>query len=274
MKLTLKEAFLKCHPKYEIIIRYFETSLGYEPNWEDLTRLNLIDFVEYTSEKVAQSSMKTYCAMLKTVLNRYSEEVEIPCRNYAEILSIKSVNRTNTWLDEKELKMLLDYKPESETERNVRNQFIIGAYSGCRRSDFVRIDEDNIIDGYLTYVSQKTKIQAVVPVKPIILKIVGRGAKQVFSDVTFNKTIRNICQKCGINKKVKLFQSGEEVTGEKWEFVTSHTARRSFATNLYLRGADLYSISKMMGHSSVTMTERYISCGLREQSEKVLAYFK
>jgi site-specific recombinase XerD len=60
----------------------------------------------------------------------------------------------------------------------------------------------------------------------------------------------------------------------KWEFVSSHTARRSFATNLYLRGADLYSISQMMGHASVEMTQNYLCCGLREQSAQVMEYFK
>lgn len=69
-------------------------------------------------------------------------------------------------------------------------------------------------------------------------------------------------------------EARKEVEGEKWEFVSSHTARRSFATNLYLRGADLYSISQMMGHASVEMTQNYLCCGLREQSAQVMEYFK
>ncbi|KAB4949348.1 site-specific integrase, partial [Bacteroides thetaiotaomicron] len=43
---------------------------------------------------------------------------------------------------------------------------------------------------------------------------------------------------------------------------------------LYLRGADLYSISQMMGHASVEMTQNYLCCGLREQSAQVMEYFK
>ncbi|WP_240052269.1 tyrosine-type recombinase/integrase, partial [Bacteroides intestinalis] len=80
--------------------------------------------------------------------------------------------------------------------------------------------------------------------------------------------------KAGITEAVKVFKAGKEVEGEKWEFVSSHTARRSFATNLYLRGADLYSISQMMGHASVEMTQNYLCCGLREQSAQVMEYFK
>ncbi|UVV52623.1 hypothetical protein NXY15_24270 [Bacteroides thetaiotaomicron] len=60
--------------------------------------------------------------------------------------------------------------------------------------------------------------------------------KEEVSDPTFNNNIRNICRKAGITEAVKVFKAGKEVEGEKWEFVSSHTARRSFATNLYLRG--------------------------------------
>ena len=49
--------------------------------------------------------------------------------------------------------------------------------------------------------------------------------------------------------------------------------KKKLCHNLYLRGADLYSISRMMGHSSVTMTEGYVVCGLREQSKEVFGVF-
>ncbi len=112
------------------------------------------------------------------------------------------------------------------------------------------------------------------PLKPIVKELLTNLPKEEVSDPTFNNNIRNICRKAGITEAVKVFKAGKEVEGEKWEFVSSHTARRSFATNLYLRGADLYSISQMMGHASVEMTQNYLCCGLREQSAQVMEYFK
>lgn len=296
MKIFFKQAFLKKYPKYGRVLSYMNESLRRDFGWDDFTKINLINFIEYLADKVAQSSQKTYCAMIKSVLNTYSEEINIPCRNYNDILSIRNVKSSNTWLTEEELSNLIEYVPVNELERQVRNQFIIGAYTGCRHSDFVRLDLTNVVNGYLSYVSQKTKTLASVPVKPIVVQYLSSeegissekleeipvknrstpsGEKfKIYSDVTFNRTIREICRKCGITKQIKLFQAGKEETGEKWEFITSHTARRSFATNLYLRDCDLYSISKMMGHSSIEMTERYICCGLKAQSQKVLEYFK
>lgn len=273
MKITFKEAFLKKYPKYEKVMFYMNEAFGESVIWSNMTKINLITFVELLCNKMAQSSARTYCAMVKSVLNMYNEEVNIPCKSYDSILNVKNVRSTNTWLTENELERLIEYNPPDYLHRIIRNQFVLGAFTGARHSDFLRFDATNIIGEQLVYVSKKTHIQATVPLKPIALKYLNEPMKE-YSDPTFNTTIREICRSVGITERVKLFKAGNEVTGEKWEFVSSHTARRSFATNLYLREADLYSISKMMGHSSTGMTEGYICCGLRNQSDNVMGYFK
>ncbi len=94
------------------------------------------------------------------------------------------------------------------------------------------------------------------------------------SDKAYNATIRRICAKCGINQHIKVFKAGEEREGEKWEYVGSHTSRRSFATNLYLRGVDIYTICKLLGHSDVKVTQGYIQSGIRTNSEELMGYFR
>ena len=69
-----------------------------------------------------------------------------------------------------------------------------------------------------------------------------------------------------------LYNFGETKTQEKWKYVTSHTARRTFATNLYLNGVDLYTISQLCGHSSVEVTKTYICCN-PNIDDKVMQYF-
>ena len=177
-------------------------------------------------------------------------------------------------LTDEELERIITYVPKNANEQLVRTQFLIGAFTGCRHSDYTRLNNRNIVGGMISYVSLKTKTHATVPLKPIVKELLTNLPKEEVTDPTFNNNIRNICRKAGITEAVKVFKAGKEVEGEKWEFVSSHTARRSFATNLYLRGADLYSISQMMGHASVEMTQNYLCCGLREQSAQVMEYFK
>lgn len=275
---TLKEAFFEKYPKYGRILDMYEEANGCPASWEEISKPRLAKFVGYMSERLARTSVKTYCAMLKSVLNLYNEEVDLP-KGYEAILSPKNDISQQTWLTDKEISKLLKYKPQNDIERIVRNQFCLGALTGARHSDYTGFSSENIVEESLVYISRKTHIKSEIPLSPAVSRILnenenlGLVGKSV-SDPTFNGTIRNICRKCGITERIKLYQAGEFSEGEKWEYISSHTARRSFATNLYLRGADLYSISVLMGHSSTTMTENYIVCGLRKMPDAVLGYFR
>ena len=90
----------------------------------------------------------------------------------------------------------------------------------------------------------------------------------------FNDTIRRICKDCRIDNTVTLKKRGEVVTAPKYEMVSAHTGRRSFATNLYLAGVSREDIAIMMGHgTNIDTTRRYI-CAERQMSAKVMAYFQ
>lgn len=269
----LRVAFLAKYPKYEIILNMYSRANDCPATWENLSKVRLQTFVDYMEERLAPNSVRQYAAKLKAVLNLYNEEVELP-KDYNKILSVKNVRSTNVWLTDEELERIITYVPKNANEQLVRTQFLIGAFTGCRHSDYTRLNNRNIVGGMISYVSLKTKTHATVPLKPIVKELLTNLPKEEVTDPTFNNNIRNICRKAGITEAVKVFKAGKEVEGEKWEFVSSHTARRSFATNLYLRGADLYSISQMMGHASVEMTQNYLCCGLREQSAQVMEYFK
>ena len=143
-----------------------------------------------------------------------------------------------------------------------------------RHSDAVRLNESNLMGDTLQYVSIKTKTPTTVPLKPIVREYILNRPDIEMSDDAYNSAIRRICKKCGITDRVKVFKAGKELEGEKWEYVGSHTARRSCATLLYLRGVDLYTISKILGHSDTKTTQTYIKSGIRTNSEELMGYFR
>lgn len=270
---TLKEAFRQKYPAYMNILNMFEAANLCEATWENLTKVRLQRFVEYMGERIAPNSVNQYATKLKAVLNLYSEEVELP-RDYAKVLTPRKCASTSIYLTEDELRLLMDYNPKNDKERFVRNVFCVSAFCGARHSDSVLFNEDNIIGDTLQYVSVKTKTPTTIPLKPIVAEYIRTMPRITMGDKAFNATIRRIAQKCGINSRVKIFKAGEEKNGEKWEFLSSHDARRSFASNLYLRGVDIYSISRMLGHSSVNTTQLYIQASIRTNSEELMGYFR
>lgn len=268
----------------------YERANGLPLEWATLTRANLHRFAEYLCERYARTTARTYCAQLRATLNLYTDTQRLP-NGWAEILRIRKDISEAIYLTAEEIIRLSTFTPPNDTHRIVLRSFLIGCCTGARHSDQIDLTRDNIHGEQLIYVSKKTRTRCIIPVSPMLRHLLNADSprkcfgslfderanemnERTICDNTYNKTMRNICRLAGITDTVKLYRAGQYSTGEKWQFVSSHTARRSFATNLYIRGADLYSISKLMGHSSVTMTERYIVCGLRDLPDEVMRYFQ
>lgn len=274
--ISLKEAFLGKYPKYGIILRMFEEANGCNAEWSELSKLRLIRFVEYMGEKVAPNSARQYAAKLKAVLNRYSDEVRLDF-NFAEILSLKEQVSVNTFLDEDEIRRLAAVEVSNDTERLIRDQFVLGCVTGARHSDYAQFTPENIEGGWLSYVSQKTKVYVEIPVSPILERFMREqspalGERRV-SDVYFNDTLRMLAEKAGITEKVRCFKAGKNVAGRKCDLIASHTARRSCASNLAARGVSEVWIKKILGHTRGT-TDRYICCEGRRMPKEAVEYFR
>lgn len=270
---TLKAAFAMKYPSCMNILKMFEAANLCEASWENLTKVRLQRFIDYMNERLSPNSVNQYATKLKAVLNLYSDEVSLP-RGFAKVLTPRKCASTAVYLTEEELQRLVEYSPRNIREEYVRNVFIICSYGGMRHSDAIALGESNFVGDTLQYVSIKTKIHTVVPLKPIVRDYIINLPKVEIDDTTYNKIIRRICKKCGITDRVKVFKAGEEKEGEKWEYVSSHTARRTCATLLYLRGADLYTISKILGHTDVKTTQNYIKADIRTNSEELMGYFR
>ena len=271
----LRIVFEEKYPQRMVVLDYFEQANNCYAVWANMTKLKLISFISYMENRCSKNSARYYASILKAVLNMYSDEDVIPCKDFKKILTVRKEVTANMFLSISDLKKIEALENLTESQNLIRCQFLIGCYTGARHSDCIKITAENVINNTLSYVSQKTKIQATVPVRPSILEMIEYVKdKPDVSDCFFNRTIRKICEKAGIKEKVKVFVGGKEKTGYKYSFVSSHTARRSFASNLYLLGADVYAISAMMGHASVKQTEGYICVQLKELPEKAMEYFR
>lgn len=273
--ISLKEAFLGKYPKYGIILRMFEEANGCNAEWSELSKLRLIRFIEYVGEKVAPNSARQYAAKLKAVLNRYSDEVKLGF-DFASILTLKEQVSVNTFLDEDEIRRLAVVEVANDTERLIRDQFVLGCVTGARHSDFSQFTTENIEGGWLSYVSQKTKVYVEIPVSPILRRFIKEESpalcERSVSDVYFNDTIRKLAEKAGITAKTRCFKAGKNVSGRKCNLIASHTARRSCASNLAARGVSEVWIKKILGHTRGT-TDRYICCEGRRMPKEARDYF-
>lgn len=225
-------------------------------------------------ETCAPSSARTYMATMKGFLARHDEERGV-CKDYRKILKNKADKAVKAWLNKRELEQVEAVEGLTPTESLVRARFLIGAYTGMRISDAMDVSESNVSGGMMTYVAKKTGTEATVPCPEKVMRLISyvQANDQYVSLMTYNKLLRGICFKAKVFAKVKTHTGGKTKEGPKWLFVSSHTARISFATNLANAGVPLVQLAGMMGHTSTTMTERYIVNKSVKLSERAMEYF-
>lgn len=271
-EIELQEAFRRKYPEWVFVLDFFKAANLCEPTWNNLTRPRLQAFVDYMAERYAPNTVNQYAIRLKAVMNLYCDDIPMP-KGYEKVLSPKKVKSTSVYLDESELKLLEQYQPKNDNELYVRNMFLVSAYTGARHIDACALTPANIVADKLIFIAQKTKKEAAIPLKPIVAEYINTTPRANMTDVSFNRIIRRICRNVGITDKVKIMKAGKEVEIDKCDAIGSHDARRSFASNLYLRGVDIYTISKMLQHSDIKLTEAYIVASVRNLKESELEYF-
>ncbi len=282
---TFTGAYLWKYPRYINVVRIFEKLVGHRPTWDDVTDDNLRDLFEELESQYAPNTTHMLCATIKALIRENDATRHIKSGKFASILKRKVETTQFVYLTDEEIDRVVKYVPHGLRENYVHRIFIIECLAGARISDCMRITSENIDETgrFLVYVTQKTKTEVRVPIHRRLRQFLVNGGPKTKVDMSylmrgqFNAIIRDICRKVGINKRVKIVGAGKEQYGEKWQFVSSHTGRRSFATNLSKKGVALEQIALMMGHMSrntpnVMMTKGYI-CGKMELSQDVLKLF-
>lgn len=277
-KHTFCGAFIWKYPTRVKVLNLIKDIVGNVPVWDDLNDETLRDLVdELTEQKLAMSSIKTMCAELKAVLNENRRRV--PSTDFAKILSVRGNITKSVYLTSHEMELFLSYKPQTETEHFVHRNFCVGMMTGARFIDTIHLTISNcdIETNMLSYVPQKTPgIVVHVPVDErhgLRMFLADTAVEECGKD-TYNEVLRRICERVGINTVCTAVKAGVSKTGPKYEHISSHTARRTFATNLYLAGVSLEDIAMMMGHGkNIETTKRYI-CAERTLNPNVMSYFQ
>jgi integrase len=172
----------------------------------------------------------------------------------------------------------LDLSEDARLEK-VRDLFIVACYTGLRFSDLIQVQPANIVnDGTQIRIrTEKTSELVVIPlhrfVKQIIAKYKG-SLPPVISNQKMNKYIKEIGEMVGIDEttRIAITRGGktENESYSKFDLITTHTARRSFATNAYLMDIPSISIMKITGHTTERSFMKYIRISQEDNANKLL----
>ncbi|MBN2660432.1 MAG: tyrosine-type recombinase/integrase [Tannerellaceae bacterium] len=187
----------------------------------------------------------------------------------------------NVYLNETELDTIycLDLSSTPYLDR-ARDIFLVGCRTGCRFSDLHKVSRNNIENDMLYIEQQKTEKRVVIPLHPIVKSILEKYAGELplmISNQKFNEYVKKVCKRAKLTNNVSkgITKGGIRKTliKEKWQMVTSHTARRSFATNLYKDGFPAIGIMAITGHKTERAFLSYIKVNEEEHAEMLLKHW-
>lgn len=204
-----------------------------------------------------------YYSILVTALNE-AVRTKLIAINPAANLSredkkpIKPEKSQRAYLDISEVKQLI----ETECSHpNIKSAFLFACFTGLRLSDIVGLTWDNVInhDGqlFLSIKMQKTRELLTMKLNKQAQKWMPQQiGKEVFelpnNGVTINRVLKKWAEQAGIKKDVCF-----------------HVSRHTFATMELTLGADLYVVSKLLGHTNVGTTQIYADIVNKRREEAV-----
>lgn len=250
-------------------------------DYYDVTEVFLKDFENFAYQVKGHNpnTVWKYISTLKTAMGETFKKGYHNTETYKNF-TVKKVPTHEIYLTEAELEKIynLNLSDRSKGYEVVRDLFIIGCFTGgLRFSDWAKIRPEQIANDICTVITQKTGQKVSFPltqsyVKDILNKYNNDLPKPLSNQKT-NELLKDIGKLAGIDTPtIKVeYPSGVrlETTVKKYELITTHTARRSLATNLVNRGIPLHTIRLLTGHASEKQLQTYLKTSSLESAKAV-----
>lgn len=275
------------------LIEDFNTSYSRQLDFATIDLAFYKDFNSYmaTVKDYKPDTMGKHQKTLKTFLREATDEginenLDFQKKTF-KITSKDNEESIHIALNEAELLEMynLDLTDNKRLEK-VRDLFLVGCYTGLRWSDFSDIKPKNIkkdIEGeYIEIIQEKMKRHVTTPINKTVKIILGKYNNHLpvaLSNQKFNDYIKAVAGLCislqdfEILAYVKGGKNIEESV-ERWRMVSTHTARRSFATNAYERGVPIKAIMAITDHKTESSFFKYLKTSKRKQAQIFSTYDK
>lgn len=221
---------------------------------EQLDKEMISKFVEYLKSTSKGEGAATHYKRFKKII-KYAVEKEIikknPCTNIVCRADKGVLAKEILGMDEI-IKLIQTTYPQQNNE--IRRAFIFSLYTGIRYCDIKELTFNNVdvSNKILTFNQAKTEGRSShswvsIPLNDSLISLIGEKGNnnenlfKLPSHTMCLKALRSWVKKAGIEKHI-----------------TWHCARHSFAVNILNNGANIKTVASLLGHSSLSMTEKYL----------------
>lgn len=227
-------------------VKIFNLFLNNKPiKLKQINREIISDFKLFIDKLPYKSESKiTIFKRFKTIIRAAYNEELIPQNYAAKVPGFASKQSKIEYLTFEEVQTLFNYQPRHEVLRI----FLFGCFTGLRISDLLNLKYKDIKDGAIYITQGKTRETVFIPLHENALTLINPDQTDPDSYIFDIRSIQQnhrdllkaLFKKAGINKRAFF-----------------HLSRHTFATLSLSFGADLYTVSKLLGHTEISVTQRY-----------------
>lgn len=277
-----KKSTIKTFKNFKTTFNKYQNDKRKQYDFNDITIDFHKDYTNYlSSQGLNPNSTGKHVKMLKIIM-RDARELKI--HNNTEIdnkaFKTSQLKIDNIYLSEKELKTIYNLDLSKNNDYDIsRDVFLVGCYTAQRYSDYSRINKNNIVvynnDKFIELTQKKTGEKVIIPIRTELNKIFEKYNYNLPKtyEQKVNRNIKEICRIAQINTSIQTikYKNGITVNADvlKYNLVTTHTARRSGATNMYLAGIPTLDIMKITGHRTTTSFMQYIKVTKQQTAENL-----
>lgn len=273
--------------------------------WKDINKAladRFVSFMEKNGYMVTSINKYIICfkAMIQNAMDQELHNNLIALRAFSKKKIQETDKAKEIYLTKTELQALYEMPLEGLKDK-VRDVFLVGCYTCQRFSDYARLEKENFTKTakgtkVVRIVQEKTGNDVVIPIlNDNLLHIAEKYGYDIpkVNDVILNRYIKQILKELSstvpsLARKERTLLTMKEREKEKqglvsferdnkenvikprYELVSSHTARRSGITNLYLSGNfDTYQMMSISGHRDEKTFYEYIKLSSDEVADSI-----
>jgi len=239
----------KSSSMYQSSLNYVKAYKGDKMSFRDVDVKFFNGFKKYLAEqKLKTNSIHLYCSNVITVIKE-AHKADLLEEDIMHKLDLPKKEQTErSYLEIDEIQKLIEMPCKNPM---VKQMFLFSCYTGLRVSDCLNLKFENVInkeDGYyLKFQQKKTKAFEMMPINEIAYSFIPQrkaDTDKVFEDLSYSTYFTTLLS-CWV------FDAGISKP------ITFHSARHTYACLLITLGADLYSVSKLLGHKDIGTTQIY-----------------
>ncbi len=272
-RIGLSERSIANYTNFRIVFKAFQKDfsgaiLFHELNKKTVDRFKqwLLEDKNYSDNHAGRlmGTLKTLCVDAK------KNDIEVhPYINYVSGFAQARQDKLINIITFSDLERIEQLNLDNERLENTRKWIIIGFWLGQRVSDLLAISKLDVraaANGgvYVDIIQKKTRTPVTVGViNPLAVDIIKHYFPRRIGDRCFNRYLKEVLELAGINEEVKGYQYNPETKRKeiglfpKYQVISSHDLRRSFATNFFGK-IETPILMNMTGHSRESTFLSYI----------------